>query len=195
MREVEGRCRDGKTKDGLVGWELKGKTVGIIGLGKIGSRTAELFHAFGCDILAQSRTIHKEVPPYVKQVPQEELLAKSDIVVLHCPLNDSTRGMIDANKLAMMKTSAMLINVARGPVVVEKDLTEALENGVIACAGIDVFDKEPPLDVESPILHAPNVLVTPHVAFATKESMSLRAKIVFENLQSWMEGKQINVVM
>ena len=88
MREVEGRCREGKTKDGLVGtkdglvgWELKGKTIGIIGLGKIGSRTAELFHAFGCDILAQSRTIHKDVPAYIKQVPQEELLANADIVV------------------------------------------------------------------------------------------------------------------
>ena len=188
MREVEGRC-------GLVGWELKGKTIGIIGLGKIGSRTAELFHAFGCDILAQSRTIHKDVPAYIKQVPQEELLANADIVVLHCPLNDSTRGMIDAKKLAMMKPSAMLINVARGPVVVEKDLADALGNGVIACAGIDVFDKEPPLDVNSPLLHAPNALVTPHVAFATKESMSLRAKIVFENLQNWMDGKQSNVVM
>jgi D-3-phosphoglycerate dehydrogenase len=195
MREVEGRCRDGKTKDGLVGWELKGKTVGIIGLGKIGSRTAELFHAFGCRILAQSRTVHKEVPAYVEQVTQEELLAASDIVVLHCPLNDSTRGMINAEKLAMMKSTAMLINVARGPVVVEKDLAEALEKGVIACAGIDVFDKEPPLDPASPLLAAPHTLVTPHVAFATKESMSLRAKIVFENLQNWMDGRQSNVVM
>ena len=95
----------------------------------------------------------------------------------------------------MMKPSAMLINVARGPVVVEKDLADALKNGVIACAGIDVFDKEPPLDVNSPLLHAPNALVTPHVAFATRESMSLRAKIVFENLQNWMDGKQSNVVM
>ena len=178
-----------------VGRELKGRTVGIIGLGRIGSRTAELFHAFGCRVLAQSRTVHREVPEYVKQVPQEELLANSDIVVLHCPLNDSTRGMIDAAKLAMMKPSAMLINVARGPVVVEKDLAEALEKGVIACAGIDVFDKEPPLDPDSPILAAPHTLVTPHVAFATKESMSLRAKIVFENLQNWMDGKQSNIVM
>ena len=185
----------GKTKDGLVGWELKGKTVGIIGLGKIGSRTAELFHAFGCRILAQSRTVHKEVPAYVEQVTQEELLAASDIVVLHCPLNDSTRGMINAEKLAMMKSSAMLINVARGPVVVEKDLAEALEKGVIACAGIDVFDKEPPLDPASPLLAAPHTLVTPHVAFATKESMSLRAKIVFENLENWMEGRQSNIVL
>ena len=195
MREVEERCREGKTKDGLVGWELKGKTVGIIGLGKIGSRTAELFNAFGCRILAQSRTVHKEVPAYVEQVTQEELLASADIVVLHCPLNDSTRGMINAEKLSMMKPSAMLINVARGPVVVEKDLAEALSKGVIACAGIDVFDKEPPLDIESPLLKAPHTLVTPHVAFATKESMSLRAKIVFENLENWMEGRQSNIVL
>ena len=174
MREVEERCREGKTKDGLVGWELKGKTVGIIGLGKIGSRTAELFNAFGCRILAQSRTIHKEVPAYIEH---------------------STRGMINAEKLSMMKPSAMLINVARGPVVVEKDLAEALSKGVIACAGIDVFDKEPPLDIESPLLKAPHTLVTPHVAFATKESMSLRAKIVFENLENWMECRQSNIVL
>ena len=195
MREVEGRCREGKTKDGLVGWELKGKTIGIIGLGKIGSRTAELFHAFGCDILAQSRTIHKDVPAYIKQVPQEELLANADIVVLHCPLNDSTRGMIDAKKLAMMKPTAMLINVARGPVVVEKDLADALANGVIACAGIDVFDKEPPLDLDEPLLGCRNCLVTPHVAFASRESMSLRAEIVFDNLDAWMNGSQKNVIL
>ncbi|MEE1108761.1 MAG: NAD(P)-dependent oxidoreductase [Lachnospiraceae bacterium] len=195
MREVEGRCRDGKTKDGLVGWELKGKTVGIIGLGKIGSRTAELFHAFGCRILAQSRTVHKEVPAYVEQVTQEELLAASDIVVLHCPLNDSTRGMINAEKLALMKKSAILINVARGPVVVAKDLAEALDNGTIAAAGVDVFDKEPPLDLDEPLLHCKNCLVTPHVAFASEESMTLRAEIVFDNLDAWMRGEQKNVIL
>lgn len=195
IRQVEDRCRAGSTKDGLVGWELKGKTVGIIGLGKIGSRTAELFHAFGSRILAQSRTYHADAPDYVKQVSQEELLRNSDIVVLHCPLNDSTRNLINAEKLALMKPTALLINVARGPVVNESDLAAALKNGVIAGAGIDVFDKEPPLDTASPILQAPNVLVTPHVAFATKESMSLRAKIVFENLANWMEGKQSNIIL
>lgn len=195
IRQVEDRCRAGSTKDGLVGWELKGKTVGIIGLGKIGSRTAELFHAFGSHILAQSRTYHADAPDYVQQVSQEELLRNSDIVVLHCPLNDSTRNLINAEKLALMKPTALLINVARGPVVNESDLAAALKNGVIAGAGIDVFDKEPPLDTASPILQAPNVLVTPHVAFATKESMSLRAKIVFENLANWMEGKQSNIIL
>ena len=195
VRQVEDRCRTGGTKDGLVGWEIRGKTVGIIGLGKIGSRTAQLFHAFGARILANSRTHHEDAPDYVRQVTREELLRESDIVVLHCPLNDSTRGLIDAKKLAMMKPTALLINAARGPVVVEADLAEALEKGVIAGAGIDVFDREPPLDPASPILHAPNVLVTPHVAFATRESMSLRAEIVFQNLADWMEGRQSNTVL
>lgn len=195
LRSVEDRCREGKDKTGLVGWELKGKTVGIIGLGKIGTRTAELFHAFGATVLAQSRTHHDGIAEYIEQVTQEELLRRSDIVVLHCPLNDSTRGMINAEKLAMMKSTALLVNVARGPVVVEKDLAAALENGVIAGAAIDVFDKEPPLDTASPILHAPNCLVTPHVAFATQQSMSLRAEIVFDNLAKWMEGHQINTIL
>lgn len=195
LRSVEDRCREGKDKTGLVGWEIKGKTVGIIGLGKIGTRTAELFHAFGATVLAQSRTHHDGIAEYIEQVTQEELLRRSDIVVLHCPLNDSTRGMINAEKLAMMKPTALLVNVARGPVVVEKDLATALENGVIAGAAIDVFDKEPPLDTVSPILHAPNCLVTPHVAFATQQSMSLRAEIVFDNLAKWMEGHQINTIL
>lgn len=195
LRSVEDRCREGKDKTGLVGWEIKGKTVGIIGLGKIGTRTAELFHAFGATVLAQSRTHHDGIAEYIEQVTQEELIRRSDIVVLHCPLNDSTRGMINAEKLAMMKPTALLVNVARGPVVVEKDLAAALENGVIAGAAIDVFDKEPPLDTASPILHAPNCLVTPHVAFATQQSMSLRAEIVFDNLAKWMEGHQINTIL
>lgn len=195
LRSVEDRCREGKDKTGLVGWEIKGKTVGIIGLGKIGTRTAELFHAFGATVLAQSRTHHDGIAEYIEQITQEELLRRSDIVVLHCPLNDSTRGMINAEKLAMMKPTALLVNVARGPVVVEKDLVAALENGVIAGAAIDVFDKEPPLDTASPILHAPNCLVTPHVAFATQQSMSLRAEIVFDNLAKWMEGHQINTIL
>ena len=195
LRSVEDRCREGKDKTGLVGWEIKGKTVGIIGLGKIGTRTAELFHAFGATVLAQSRTHHDGIAEYIEQVTQEELLRRSDIVVLHCPLNDSTRGMINAEKLAMMKPTALLVNVARGPVVVEKDLVASLENGVIAGAAIDVFDKEPPLDTASPILHVPNCLVTPHVAFATQQSMSLRAEIVFDNLAKWMEGHQINTIL
>lgn len=195
LRAVEDRCRAGGTKAGLVGWELRGKTVGIIGLGRIGSRSAELFHAFGAKVLASSRTTHPDAPDYVEQVPLEELLQRADVAVLHCPLTAATRGLINAERLAMMKPTALLVNVARGPVVDEAALTAALERGTIAGACLDVFAVEPPLDPAAPLLHAPGTLVTPHVAFATRESMSLRAEIVFENLRVWMEGGQQNVVL
>ncbi len=187
--ETQERVRSGGTKDGLIGCELRGKTVGIIGYGNIGSRTGELMHAFGCEILAQSRSVHSDYPAWVHQVSQEELLRQSDIVVLHCPLNDSTRGMIDYDKLSMMKPSAILINVARGPVTNEDDLARALKEGKIAGAAVDVFTKEPPLPAGTQMLSAPNTLLTPHIAFATKESMSLRAEIVFNNLRKWLDGE------
>ena len=193
--QVEARVRAGGTKDGLVGGELKGRTVGIIGYGKIGSRTGELMHAFGCRILAQRRRPDQVAPDYVELVPQEELLRRSDIVVLHCPLNDSTRGMIDYAKLSLMKPTAFLINVARGPVTNEDDLARALAEGVIAGACVDVFTKEPPLPADTQLLHAPNTLLTPHVAFATHESMTLRAEIVFDNLRAWLDGGQLNAVL
>lgn len=195
LRQTEDRCRTGGTKDGLVGWEIRGKTLGIIGLGKIGTRTAELFHAFGAEILAASRTRHAGAPDYIRQVSVDEVLENSDIVVLHCPLNDSTRGLIDSRALAKMKPTAILVNMARGPVVVSRDLAEALKNGVIAGAAVDVFDKEPPLGTTEPLLTAPNCLLTPHIAFATRQSMRLRAEIVFDNLAKWMDGNQINVIL
>ena len=170
IRQTEDRCREGKTKDGLVGWEIKGKTVGIVGYGRIGSRTAELFHAFNANILIYDPVEQKNRPDYIEQTSLEDLLGRADIVVLHCPLIDSTRGLIDAEKLALMKNTAILINVARGPVVVAQDLANALNNGVIAGAGIDVFDAEPPLDLNEPLLNCKNILVTPHIAFASEQS-------------------------
>lgn len=195
LRAVEDRCRRRGTKDGLIGSEIKGKTVGIIGLGHIGTRSAELFHAFGADILSASRTLHKDAPSYVEQTDLDTLLEKSDIVLLHCPLTPETRGLINARKLSLMKKTAILCNAARGPVVDSEALAEALKNGVIAGACLDVFDKEPPLDRDEVLLDAPNTLLTPHVAFATEESMALRAEIVFENLKAWMEGKPVNIVL
>lgn len=192
--QVEARCRALGTKAGLVGNELMGKTVGIIGLGKIGTRSAELFHAFGCNILAHSRSIHKDAPFYVEQTDLDSLLSRSDLVVLHCPLNDSTRGLINAEALKKMKPSAYLINLARGPVVVSKDLADALNNGVIAGAAADVFDKEPPLNADEPLLSAKNTILTPHIAFASQESMSIRAEIVFDNLRHFLDGDPINLV-
>lgn len=192
--QVQERVRTGGTKDGLVGCELKGKTVGIIGYGKIGSRTGELMHAFGCKVLAQKHG-EQTLPDFVDAVSQDELLRRSDIVVLHCPLNDSTRGMINYEKLSLMKRSAILINVARGPVTNEDDLARALNDGIIAGAAVDVFTKEPPLPADTQMLHAANTLLTPHIAFATKESMTLRAEIVFDNLRAWLDGNQKNTIL
>lgn len=193
--QVEARCRQGGTKDGLIGGELMGKTVGIVGLGRIGRRAAQLYRAFGCRLLATARTVHDDWPDDIEQVNLEQLLESSDIVQLHCPLNDSTRGLIDRAALSRMKPTAYLINLARGPVVNAADLADALNSGRIAGAGVDVFDREPPLDSAEPLLSAKNTLLTPHVAFASRESLSLRARIVFDNLLAWMQGEQKNAVL
>jgi len=195
MRQLEDNCRNGQTKSGLIGYELKGKTVGIIGYGSIGSRSGELFHAFGCRILTLKGHRIKGNPDYVEAVEMEELLKQSDFVVLHCPLNESTRDLIHKETISRMKKTAVLINAARGPVVVSEDLKNALNAETIAGACIDVFDKEPPLDSTEPLLNAKNTLLTPHAAFATEESMILRAEIVFENLAGWLEGNQCNSVL
>lgn len=190
--QVDARCRAGGTKQGLVGRELGACTVGIIGTGAIGLKTAQLLRAFGCEVIAYAPRPKAEAEELVRYVSLEELLQTVDIVSLHCPLNDSTRGMIGAAQLAMMKQDAYLVNMARGPVVDSAALADALNEGRIAGAAIDVFEKEPPLDTDHPLLHAKNCMVTPHVAFASQESMKKRAKIVFDSLQKWMNGQQIN---
>ena len=192
--KADANTRKGQTKTGLISKELRGKTVGIIGLGNIGTRSAELFHSIGCTILSHSRTIHENAPSYVTQTTLEDVLKNSDVVVLHCPSNVSTKGMINKETLAMMKPTSILINTARGPVVNSKDLLEALNNGTILAAASDVFDQEPPLSMEEPLLQAPNMLVTPHIGFATEEAMTSRAEILFDNLASWLDGKQKNII-
>lgn len=193
VKPTEDRCRTGGTKAGLVGNLLWGKTVGIVGAGAIGKRTAALCKAFGCNVIAYSRSeVHD--PAIDEQVSLEELLQRADIVSLHCPLTDQTRGMIGSSQLAMMKETAFLINTARGAVVDSAALAQALKEGRIAGAACDVFEMEPPLPQDHPLLHSPNTIVTPHIAFASAESMEQRADIVFDNLYSWMDGKQINAV-
>lgn len=194
--QVEERCRAGKTKDGLVGTELQGKTVGIVGAGAIGQNTGRLCKAFGCKVIAYNHRPKQAAEGTIDEfVDLDTLTRESDIISLNCPLNDSTRGMFDAGRIAMMKKTAILINVARGPVVDSRALADALNEGRIAGAGIDVFETEPPLDVNHPLLHTPNTIVTPHVAFASKESMALRAQIVFDSLDSFLAGKQVNVIL
>lgn len=191
--KTEQKCREGGTKDGLVGHLLCGKTVGIIGAGAIGKKTAALCKAFGCNVIAYSRSTVSD-SAISKQVSLEELLRCSDIVTLHCPLTPETKDLIGEKELAMMKTSAILINTARGGVVNSEALSKALKSGTIAGAACDVFEAEPPLPQDHPLLHSPNTLVTPHIAFASVESLEQRAEIVFENLYSWLDGKQLNSI-
>ena len=182
--------RKGGTKDGLVGFELEGKKFGVIGTGAIGLRVAEIAKAFGCEVLAYSRT--KKDIPGIRYVDMDTLLSESDIVSVHTPLNDSTCGLIGKDELAKMKTSAILINTSRGPVVDSQALADALNAGDLAGAGIDVFEMEPPVPENHPLLTAKNVIATPHVAFATKEALEKRAVIVFDNIDKWIKGTPQN---
>ena len=175
--------------------QLKGKTVGIVGAGAIGQNPARLCKAFGCRVIAYNHRPKQVEEGLLEFVDLDTLTREADIISLNCPLNDSTRGMFGKERIAMMKKNAILINVARGPVVDSQALADALNEGRIGGAGIDVFEIEPPLDPAHPLLHTPNTIVTPHVAFATQESMALRAEIVFDSLDKFLAGNQINVIL
>ncbi len=191
VARAEAQCRASKSKDGLEFHLLSGKTVGIVGCGAIGRRTAALCKAFGCTALGFNRSRVTD-PVIDEQVSLEELLRRSDIVSLHTPLTPQTRGMINAQRLGMMKPTACLINTARGGVVDQDALAAALHKGQIAGAALDVFYEEPPLPANHPLLHTPNTIVTPHLAFSAVESMEARCEIVFDNLYSWLAGEQHN---
>lgn len=193
VSELENRCRKGKTKAGIRGNLLKGKTVGIVGAGSIGTTTARLLKAFGCKLLGFQRHPITD-PVYDAQVDLDTLLKESDVVSLHVPLTESTRHLIGKEQLALMKPTAVLINTARGAVVDEQALAEALNKGQIAGAGIDVFDIEPPLPLDHPLLQAKNTIVTPHIGFDSVESMEKRAEIVFDNLYAFLQGSQLNSI-
>lgn len=194
IKENEESCRKGGTKEGLIGNLLCGKTVGIVGAGKIGKKVAELCKAFGCKVIAYNRSTIND-NSIDEQVSLEDLLKNSDIVSLHCPLTSETKGMIGKEQLKLMKETAILINTARGDVVKSADLAEALQNGTIAGVACDVFEKEPPLQLDYALLNTPNTIVTPHMAFSSVESMEERAEIVFDNLFSWLDGKQKNKII
>ena len=189
--------REGKTlaSAGLMGTELGTKTVGIIGTGRIGIMTAKLFKAFGCRVIGYSRTKKEEaVQAGIEYTELDELMKISDIVSLHVPSTAETKGFLSRERISLMKQTAILINCARGAVVDNEALAEALNSDKIAGAAIDVFDMEPPIPADYPLLKAKNTLLTPHVAFASKESMIRRAHIVFDNLYAYLEGKPVNVV-
>jgi phosphoglycerate dehydrogenase-like enzyme len=168
--------------------------VGIIGLGKIGLRTAKLFLAFGAKVIAFNRSESSEAKSLgIKYKSLDEVLSESDIISIHLPLNESTKGIISKEKIALMRPNTIFINCARGPIVDNNALAEALNGNRIGFACLDVFDNEPPLKPDYPLLNADNTILTPHQAFISEESMARRAKIVFDNVYEFLNGTPINI--
>jgi glycerate dehydrogenase len=174
--------------------ELHNKTIGIIGFGNIGQGTADIATAFGMKILAHDRNesdqSHRKNFTWTS-LP--ELFRESDAISLHCPLTTETKGIINKSNLSLMKSTAFLINTARGPIIIEDDLAEALNNGVIAGAGLDVLSAEPPLP-ENPLFKAKNCIITPHISWATGEARSRLMDTAVANLKGFLDGKPVNTV-
>jgi len=174
--------------------DLQGKTMGIVGFGRIGRHVAEIAIAMGMRVIASDEA-RKDTPdwPGFRWCELEELLAEADVVSLHCPLLPQTRGIINAASLSKMKPGTFLINTSRGPLIVEQDLADALNEGCLAGAGVDVLSSEPP-SYDNPLLHAKNCIVTPHIAWATKEARTRLMDTAVANLKAFLEGHPVNVV-
>lgn len=173
--------------------ELSGKTLGIVGFGNIGQATAQIALAMGMNVCAYTSKSQSALPKGIQKVSLDELFCICDVVSLHCPLTPETKEMVNADRLKTMKSSAILINTGRGPLINEQDLADALNQGIIAGAGVDVLSTEPPLP-DNPLLTARNCFVTPHVAWATFEARRRLMQIAAGNLKSFIEGNVINNV-
>lgn len=186
--------RNSGTLSGYTLNTLKGKTVGIIGTGSIGIRTAELVKAFGCKVLGYNRSKkNAAIKVGLEYCDLDNLLKESDIISLHIPYTENTRGIVNRERIDLMKNTAIVINCARGPVVDSKALADALNEGRIAAAGIDVFEMEPPIPKDHPLIHAKNTILTPHIGFYSEESLAKRFDIVMDNIKAWIDGDPINV--
>jgi glycerate dehydrogenase len=172
--------------------ELSGKAIGIVGYGAIGRRVADIAKAFGMTVLVHTRRPCGDAT--VEQVPLEELLARADIVTLHCPLNEQSAGMMNAAAFARMKEGALFINTARGPLVDEAALRAALDSGHLGGAGLDVLAEEP-MAADCPLIGAPRCLMTPHVAWAGRETRERLVAQVADNVRAFLNGNPINVVL
>ena len=173
-------------------YELKGMTIGIVGYGSIGRRVAEIARVFGMKVLTFTRSPEK-VGDGAEAVSLDRLLRESDVVTMHCPLTDTTKEMINKDALAKMKSTAYFVNTARGGVVNEQDLADALNDGVIAGAGIDTLTFEP-MREDCPLRNAKNITITPHIAWAPKQTRERLLETVAENLRRWRDGQPQNVV-
>lgn len=173
--------------------ELQGKTLGLIGFGSIAKKVAEIGHAFSMNIIFYNHRPKTDLPNYVKQLSLEELYQQSDIISLHVPQTPETTEMINQKAISQMKDGVILINTARGGLISEKDVADALNDGKIAAAGVDVVQKEP-IPADSPLLSAKNCYITPHIAWAPRETRNRLLGIVVDNLQAFLNGEKLNVV-
>lgn len=173
--------------------ELRGKKMGIVGLGHTGSRTARIAIAFGMEVYAYTSKSSFQLPHEIKKMKLDELFSECDVISLHCPLTPDTREMVNASRLSLMKSTAILINTGRGPLVNEQDLADALNEGRIYAAGLDVLNQEPP-HADNPLLTARNCYITPHIAWASTAARERLMQIAVENVKAYIEGKTMNVV-
>lgn len=174
--------------------ELAGKTIGIIGYGRIGQGTGRIAQALGMNVLAYDQHKNKALESNtMKYVEFDELIAKSDVISLHCPLFESTKGIINKKTISKMKDGVKIINNSRGPLIVEEDLAEALNSGKVGAAAVDVVSTEP-IKMDNPLLKAKNCIITPHISWAPKESRERLMNIAIENLKQFLAGTPINVV-
>ncbi len=173
--------------------ELEGLTLGLIGLGRIGRAVADLGHAFGMKVVTTSRRRPDDLPAHLEFVSLDDLLARSDVVSLHCPLTSETKHLIGPANLAKMRRNAFLLNTGRGPLVDDQALAEALRIGTIAGAAVDVLTAEPPA-ADNPLLQAPNCLVTPHIAWATRAARARLMETAVGNVEAFLGGSPRNVV-
>ena len=173
--------------------ELAGKTFGVVGLGNIGLRVAQIAHAFGMKVKAVTSKVQSTLSVGIEKVSLEELLATADVLSLHCPLTDSTRHMINAATLQQMKPSAILINTGRGPLVDDQAVADALAKGAIATYCADVVTVEPPRP-DNPLLQQPNAFITPHIAWASMEARVRLLKVAIDNVRSFLNGQPQNVI-
>ena len=174
-------------------WELQGKKIGIVGLGNTGYNTARIAIGFGMKVHAYTSKSRLQLPPEIRKVELDELFATCDIVSLHCPLTADTHHLVNESRLKLMKPTAILINTGRGPLVDEQALADALNNGTIYAAGVDVLSTEPPT-ADNPLLSAKNCFITPHIAWATKEARQRLMEIACNNVEQFIKNKPINVV-
>lgn len=173
--------------------ELRGKKIGIVGLGHTGFTTARIAIGFGMQVCAYTSKTNFQLPPEIRKMELDELFRECDIISLHCPLTDSTRELVNAERLKMMKHTAILINTGRGPLINEQDLADALNSGEIYAAGLDVLSQEPPR-AENPLLSARNCYITPHIAWASTAARERLMLVMLENIKAYLGGKTINNV-